>query len=241
MTIHLSPSENHKHLMRTIVPLLRYDGGDISKWRNRLRRKLRQLVGDMPKERCPLRPKSIWQRQHPLGIIEKIVFTSEPFADVVAYVCLPKDVEPPYTFMICLQGHSTGMHNSIAVQRENETKPHKVEGDRDFGLGCMRRGIAALCIEQRSFGERREQIQKHVAGHGCHDAAMHALMMGRTLIGERVYDVDRGIDYLSSRADSDMHSIGVMVRKSSRIPSSVVSRIPRPMPRGVSIHPPMGG
>ena len=127
-----------------------------------------------------------------------------------AYVCLPKDVKPPYTFMICLQGHSTGMHNSIAVQREDETQPYAVEGDRDFAIGCMRRGIAALCIEQRSFGERREQKQENVAGSGCQDAAMHALMLGRTLIGERVYDVDRGIDYLASRGDVVMSNIGVM-------------------------------
>jgi len=39
---------------------------------------------------------------------------------------------------------------------------------------------------------------------------MHALMLGRTMIGERVYDVDRGIDYLASRGDADMHRIGVM-------------------------------
>jgi dienelactone hydrolase len=210
MTLHLSPTENHRYLMSQIVPSLGYDGGDVQEWRGRLRTKLRQLVGDMPGERCPLRPRQLWQRQHPLGTIEKIAFTSEPYSDVVAYVCLPKDVEPPYTFMICVQGHSTGMHNSIAVQLEDETKPHKVEGDRDFGLGCMRRGIAALCIEQRSFGERREQKQERVAIHGCHDATMHALMLGRTLIGERVYDVDRGIDYLASRGDVDMHRIGVM-------------------------------
>ncbi|NQT93084.1 MAG: prolyl oligopeptidase family serine peptidase, partial [Lentisphaerae bacterium] len=148
--------------------------------------------------------------QHPLGTIEKLVFTSEPYADVPAYVCLPENAAPPYTFIICLQGHSTGMHNSIAVQRDDNTKPHNVEGDRDFGLSCMRRGIAALCIEQRSFGERREQKQQHVSIHGCHDATMHALMLGRTLIGERVYDVDRGIDYLASRGDADMQSIGVM-------------------------------
>ena len=58
------------------------------------------------------------------------------------------------------------MHNSIAVQREDETKLLKVEGDRDFGLECMRRGIAALCIEQRSFGERREQKQERVSTQG---------------------------------------------------------------------------
>ena len=210
MQLHLSPSDLHGYLMSRTVPTLGYDGGEVKPWQVRLRRKLRQLLGTMSGERCPLRPRRIWLRRHPLGTIEKVVFTAEPFSDVPAYVCLPRDARPPYRFMICLQGHSTGMHNSIAVQRERETRPHKVDGDRDFGLGCMRRGIAALCIEQRAFGERREQRQKRVAPDGCHDATLHALMLGRTLIGERVYDVDRGIDYLGQRGDADMHSIGVM-------------------------------
>lgn len=210
MTTHLSPSENHGYLMSQMVSSLGFGGGDVHKWQGRLSRKLRQLVGDMPKKRCNLRPQQLWKHPHPLGTIEKIVFTSEPYADVTAYVCLPKNAVRPFTFMICLQGHSTGMHNSIAARREDETRPLKIEGDRDFAAGCMRRGIAALCIEQRSFGERREQKQKQVSPHGCHDATMHALMLGRTLIGERVYDVDRGIDYLASRGDADMNRIGVM-------------------------------
>jgi len=41
-----------------------------------------------------------------------------------AYVCLPRGGRPPYAFMICVQGHSTGMHNSIAVSLvEDETQP----------------------------------------------------------------------------------------------------------------------
>jgi len=208
--LHLSPSEYHQHLLPQTVPQLAYDGGDVRKWQKKLRRKLIELAGEPPKTRCPLKVRSLWKRDHPLGTIEKIVFTSEPYSDVPAYVCLPKDVAPPYTFMICIQGHSTGMHNSIEVQREDETKHHPSEGDRDFALGCMRRGIAALCIEQRSLGERREQKQKKVCDYGCHDAAMQALMLGQTLIGQRVYDVDRGIDYLATRGDVDMGKVGVM-------------------------------
>lgn len=208
--MHLSPSEHHRYLMDHAPPSLAYTGGDVRAWQRRLRRTLRTLAGAMPATRCALRPRRVWQRAHPLGSLEKIVFTAEPHSDVTAYVCLPKHATPPYTFVICLQGHSTGMHNSIGVQRENERAPHTVAGDRDFGLGCMRRGLAALCIEQRSFGERRERAQKSVAPAGCHDATMQALMLGRTLIGERVYDVDRALDYLAARGDADMRCLGVM-------------------------------
>lgn len=208
--LHLSPSLHHRQLMDALEPSHRYDGGPVRPWQARLRRKLRRLIGTMPAERGPLAPRTLWKRDHPLGTIEKIAFTAEPMADVTAYVCLPRDVDPPYRFCVCLQGHTTGMHHSIAVEREDEEKPMEVEGDRDFGLGCMRRGMAALCIEQRSFGERRERHQERVSSHGCHDATMQALMLGRTLLGERIFDVDRGIDYLASRGDVDMKRIGVM-------------------------------
>ena len=208
--LHLSPSLHHRHLMDHTGQLLAYDGGDVRAWQRRLRRKLRQLIGDMPRERAPLNVRSLWKREHELGTIEKLAFTSEPYADVLAYMCIPRDATPPYTTMLCLQGHSTGMHNSIAVDYEANAKPIEVAGDRDYALGCLRRGIAALCIEQRSFGERKELVQEHVAPQGCHDATMHALMLGRTLIGERVYDVDRGIDYLAARGDVDLRRLGVM-------------------------------
>ncbi len=209
-SLHLSPSEFHRHLMAQTKQSLAYDGGDVKAWQGRLRRKLRQLIGDMPETRCPLRPRTLWRRDHSLGTIEKVAFTSEPFSDVTAYVCIPAGAKPPHRFFICLQGHSTGMHNSIAVQRDDESRPKEISGDRDFAIGCMRRGIPALCIEQRAFGERRERIQRQVSPHGCHDATMQALMLGRTLLGERVYDVDRGIDYLASRGDADLARIGIM-------------------------------
>ena len=207
---HFSPSVYHRYLMDQMEQTLSYRGGDVATWQRRLRAKLRQLLGLPRGPRCELNVRRLWQRPHRLGTIEKVVFTAEPYADVPAFVCLPKGIEAPYTFFICAQGHSGGMYNSIAVERDDNTRPIEVAGDRDTALGCMKRGLAALCIEQRSFGERRELVQKAVSPHGCHDATMQALMLGRTLLGERVFDIDRGIDYLAWRGDADMRRIGVM-------------------------------
>ncbi len=209
----LSPSAFHGRLMRATKQKLAYRGGDITTWQRKLRKKLRELIGHIPAraDRVPLRVRSLWKQEHKLGSIEKIAFCAEPGSDVTAYVCLPKKVAPAYDFFICLQGHSTGMHVSISRNRENEFKAIAPDdGDRDFAFGCMRRGIAALCIEQRAFGNRRERLQKERWEHTCTDAAMHSLMLGRTMIGERVFDVDRGIDYLASRGDCRMKTLGVM-------------------------------
>ena len=193
-----------------MTPSMSYDGGEFNLWKQGLRRKVKRLVGIPIGKRTDLNVRSLWVSPHPLGIIEKIVFTSEPYADVVAYLCIPHSAEPPYSFFLCLQGHNTGAHNSIGVDLKDNSKVIEVPGDHDFGLGCMRRGVAALCIEQRSFGERRELDQKDVSSYGCHDAAMHSIMLGRTLIGERIFDVDRGLDYLATRDDVDWSRVGVM-------------------------------
>ena len=208
--LYLSPSEYHRSLMDRTPQALAYGGGDVRSWQRKLRRKVHALLGGFPGERVPLRVRRLWRVEHELGSIEKIAFRSEPRCDALAYVCLPREWREPRAWMICLQGHTTGMHWSIGVERDDETKAMEVPGDRDFGLQCMARGVGALCIEQRSFGGRRELKQEHIAAHGCHDATMQALLLGKTLIGERVYDVDRGIDYLATRDDVDMRRIGVM-------------------------------
>ncbi len=205
----LSPSIAHQKVISHIKPSLAYDGKSFTEWQRIAKAKVIELLR-MPKV-TPPKPTSttLWKHETELGTIEKISFPAEDGSEILAYWCKPKNQKKPWTF-ICLQGHSSGMHNSIAVDREDETKPITVGGDGDFAIGCMKRGIAALCIEQRSFGLRREQTQVKRSQHPCHDAVGRALLIGRTLTGERVYDVDRGIDYLLSRNDVDPNGIGVL-------------------------------
>ncbi len=206
----LSPSQNHQYLLQQMEPQLSFQGGEVGPWQGKLRAKLSDLLGFPQTERPALQPQQLLTLHRELGNIEKIAFRAEPHSDIVTYFCVPHGLQPPYPVMICLQGHSTGMHVSIGAQLDDETQPREVKGDRDFALGCMRNGFAALCIEQRGFGNRSEKVQQERSPNGCHDASMQALMLGRTLVGERVFDVDRSLDYLESRGDIDMNRVGVM-------------------------------
>lgn len=231
--LRLVPFTLHSKLMYEVVPKLAYSKGDVQTWRKEAKEKLVELLGldNMPTERCELNIRSIWKREHPLGTIEKIVFAVEESCDANAYVCLPKNAVAPYPFFICLQGHSTGAHNSVALALEDETKTIKIEGDRDFAFGCMERGIACVCLEQRGFGEREDAYK---GTPRCQPPATHALMLGRTLLGERVYDVDRTIDYILSRDDSDSARIGVMGNSgggtASMFAGAVLDRLTHVMP-----------
>ena len=85
----LSPSLFHRHLMDTISPSMAYDGGDVAEWQARLRSKVRELVGFPDGDRIDLNPQSLWKRDHEYGTIEKLVLSSEPGSDILAYLCLP--------------------------------------------------------------------------------------------------------------------------------------------------------
>ncbi len=183
---------------------------DFRQWRDAALPGLKQLLGldRLEKlERKPIVPESAWKRTTPLGTIEKLYFSPEEGEKAGIYVCLPENAKPPYKTFICLQGHSTGMHNSIAVEWEDESIPKEIEGDRDFALHCMRRGIAAICLEQRYLGERSHKADRT---HGCQLPSLQNLMIGRTAIGDRVYDVDRLLDYLYTREDIDKSHIGIL-------------------------------
>ena len=198
----LAPVDNDEAVAGKLVQRLAYDEQRRQSWRSELREKLRELMGLPEPDGSELNVRTLWEEEDELGSITKLVFTSEERADVPCYFCVPGAAVAPFTTVICLQGHTSGMHNSIGRAFDDERRRIEVPGDRDFAMSAMRHGFAALCIEQRGFGERVDSPREGgSATWGCHDPAMRALLLGRTLLGERVFDVDRAIDYLESRGD----------------------------------------
>lgn len=201
----------HEQYADSITPCMSYREGPVDQWQKAARAKYRELLGHMPDPPAEMKIDVLWEKEHELGSITKIAFNAEPGMDVPAYICLPKNAEPPYAWMICLQGHSTGMHNSIGLDY-NEKEPIEVAGDRDFALQAMKRGYAALCVEMRAFGQLREASAKAAEPfeQNCVMAAQRALMIGKTLHGERLYDVGRALELLKQRDDVDWNRVGVM-------------------------------
>jgi len=184
-------------------------------WRAAVEARLRELVGTMP-ARCDLNLRVEWRREHPEWEEIRFLFTAEPNAYVPCHLLLPKNGTSPYPTVICLQGHSSGMHISLG-RAQTEADAQSIEGDRNFAIQAVREGYAALVIEQRCFGERRDarDASKRHLSSTCHHASMAALLLGRTMIGERVWDVSRAIDALEhiqarSIASVDTSRIGCM-------------------------------
>ena len=108
---------------------------------------------------------------------------------------MPNGAVVPLPVVICLQGHSTGMHISLARAKFPGDENSINGGDRDFAIGAIKKGFCALTIEQRAMGECGSAENGSPA---CHVSTMANLLIGRTTIGERVWDIMRAIDVLKS-------------------------------------------
>ncbi len=203
------PSQYHLNLLAKTEREFAWCGQDFAEWQRGLRARFIELLGGFPAERTPLNVEEIEQHETDECVRTRLVFTAEDHADVPAWLLVPKAPSPPLPAMICLQGHSPGMHISIGEAR-NEKEREAIAGDRDIAIQAVRRGFAALAVEQRCLGERAETLQKMRWDHTCTDAVFHSLLLGRTVLGERIWDVMRAVDLLRERPEVDPERIGCM-------------------------------
>lgn len=206
-----APESCHEYLLKSIKPSLAFDPRrDFQAWRQEVKAKLRELIGVLP-DKVPLNIRIEYEQDNGPFREVRFVFSTEPCADVPCHLLIPQQGDKPYPVVICLQGHSSGMHISLGRPKYKGDE-ECIAGDRDFALQAIREGYAALVMEQRCFGEREDQRPPNRAttGRRCHHATMTALLLGRTMIGERVWDVSRAIDALHEFPDVDTGRIGCM-------------------------------
>ena len=141
-------------------------------------------------------------------------FQSRPHANIFGYFLSPKplDSSTPNPTILCLAGHGRGVDDIVGIEEDGTLRSEYGGYQNDFALQCVANGYTVLAIEQFGFGHRRDPIA-HEKGGGsssCQPSAGAALLLGHTMVGWRVYDAMRALDYLATRPEVDMNRIGVM-------------------------------
>ena len=188
------------------------DGGEAKVWQRSLRRKVTELVGGFPKERCALRAEGIERREFPTYTRETVVFESREHLSVFGYFLVPKGYKSPGPTVICLPGHGRGCDDIVGIEEDGTMRAAYGEYQNDFALQCVEHGFAAFAMEQFGFGHRRDE-RARAAGAGdssCQPASGAAFLLGQTMVGWRVWDVMRAVDYLETREEVDPERIGCM-------------------------------
>ncbi len=178
----------------------RAGAGGVSAWQRTARSKLAELIGyDL--ERAPPRLRQAEELCHPAGLRRRRIYLAAgPGRDVPVNLFWPPGAESgPLPAMLCLTGTNVGAHCAWG-EALNPADPIKIARGLDFAVQAARRGFLAVVIEQLGFGERRERGFHPTAPIPGTDAAHHALLVGRTLLGLWVSDLSSVVDWLLAEA-----------------------------------------
>jgi dienelactone hydrolase len=174
-------------------PLLRFQATSRpawEQWRTELRERLWDLLGT-PEEslRVPLEPRVLEVQEEDAYRREKIVYQTAPGITAVAYLLIPKGVPLPRPAVLCPPGHGTGKE---AVAQKGTTQ--------DYGVRYAEAGFVTLAPEHIGFGERR-QLDRGDAQKGYRLTNLKLQLLGQTIIGLRLWDLQRALDLLQARPE----------------------------------------
>ncbi|MBR2870010.1 MAG: acetylxylan esterase [Clostridia bacterium] len=195
----------HDHVTATQTPKLAFnENQDYNTWKQSIKEKYIDLLGlDVIKENA-CEPQFTIEEQVDMDGYTQVRFSfySEVGALVPCYLLIPDGVKEKTPVAVVLQGHNAmGFSSSVGRVLNHDTLDYDT-GRGTFAIQAVKAGFVALAIEQRGMGERKAintfERRVSLSSGGCYYEAMTAITLGRTLIGERVWDISKAIDMLSN-------------------------------------------
>ncbi len=207
----------HDLLVKKAKPKLAFSGGDFKEWKASVKEKFRELLGlDVIAENaCPLKLELVETEKKDGYLQRRFEFESEWGASVCFYILTPDGMAEgeKRPVVITLQGHNvSGVHSSIG----NAICHERLDYDRGrgmFAVQSVKEGYVTVAIDQRGMGERKaknsliRRVSVDPANGNCYFEATTAIALGRTIIGERCWDISRTIDLLANFPECDLEKI----------------------------------
>ena len=204
----INPDICHEIMVKNTKQILAFDkSANFEEYRAQLKAKFIELTGldIIAQNACEPELKIVSEEERENCKIIRFEFFSEVGETVPCYLCIPKTGKKKYPVAITMQGHSTGFHNSIGIKKYERDEAYHPRGQ--FALQAVEHGYIALAIEQRGMGERNSPNPMRSFDRPCQWHASVALSLGRTLLGERMWDIMRAIDMLANFPECDMDKI----------------------------------
>jgi predicted peptidase len=133
----------------------------------------------------------------------------EPTVPLPFYLLRPKDVDGPLPLVLTPHGHNHP-HVYVGIAHTDHERASIQAGERDIAVQAVREGYLTIAPTTRAFGETRTPRDKaEDATHSCRTQLMHDLLVGRTPIGDRVWDISRLIDWALATQAVDAERIAI--------------------------------
>ncbi|OGV40554.1 MAG: hypothetical protein A2X48_03265 [Lentisphaerae bacterium GWF2_49_21] len=185
-------------------------------WQKATRKALAEKIGlgVIPKASAnPQKLESVDKKDY---IREKILIRTGPNCVMPVYILLPKNTPRPLPVVIAYHGHGYGVKDIVGIWDDGNERNSPDGYHKDFAIEICRKGFAVAAPEISCFGERQTDfsylnttIGQHAAST-CTHSAMLAFHLGISVVGLRVHDGMRLVDYLETRKDMDVSRLGAM-------------------------------
>lgn len=191
-----------------------YPGG-FERWQRDARIQLRRLIG-LEKIESQLgdhKPQVLLEEARNVDsyLRRKGSIDTEPNVRIPFWLLKPKG-RGPFPLAILPHGHDRIGHDTYAgVFRDAAHKEQTLAQDRNVAVQAVERGFLAIAPATRGLAV--DGVPDVYARHDrrdCRSQLMHCLLAGRTAIGERVWDLQRIIDWAVALPEVDSQHILMM-------------------------------
>lgn len=186
---------------------------EFEEWRENFRYALKDALGlnSMEEDYRGYIPKAMRIDSVELDsyIREKWYIWVEPTVPLPFWLLKPKRIDRPLPLVLTPHGHN---HPDIyvGIARSEEERRAIVEGERDIAVQAVMEGYIAIAPTARGFGETMDRVEcEEGAVSSCRSQLKHCLLLGRTPIGERVWDISRILDWAQTQGYIDPRLIAI--------------------------------
>ncbi len=182
---------------------------ELESWKTEFRDALARCLGAFP-EPTDLAPEVLETVDEGDYWRQRVIYNSEPYMSVIAYVLVPKGIPTGERrpAILAAHGHGGGKDDVCAIGHGEAERVDRIANlNYDYARQFVKRGYVVIAPDWRAFGERR-------AGGGaatkdvCDMLEDKALLFGDNLLTLNVWDAKCAISYLESRPDVDPERIG---------------------------------
>ena len=134
---------------------------------------------------------------------------TEPTVPLPFYLLRPKRAAANPPLVLTPHGHHHP-HLYAGLANNPEEEAHLRDGERDVAVQAVEQGYLVIAPTTRAFGDTRAAAdQEKQAVSSCRLQLMHDLLLGRTPIGDRVWDMSRLIDWALAYQEVDRKRIAI--------------------------------
>ena len=185
-------------------------------WQKRVRPLLLEAIGFNDLPAVPLNPKLIERVDRGEFIREKWLLQIWRDALMPVYLLFPRLSKSPLPAVLAFAGHGYGVKDIIGLWENGEERQEPDGYHSDFGLELCRHGFLVVAPEISCFGERQtdysylDQTLGQPVPTTCEQTAHLAFHLGGSVVGLRVHEAFRLVDWLETRPEVDITRLGAM-------------------------------